>query len=110
MLLRPVSFLDISVFLLLLSFYLVRDSNIILTFRCGLCALPFLGEFEHPFGVQDAKLICQTVIELPFRLLKERCLTPKRSQMRYTQRTTVFQDVAIRCIRWAFTNVPSDGM
>jgi len=47
MLLKPVSFLDIAVFLLFLSFYILRDSNIFRIARCGLCVLPFLCEFER---------------------------------------------------------------
>jgi hypothetical protein len=47
MLLKAVSFLDIAVFILFLSFYLIRDCDLLKTINCGFQALPFLC--EHAF-------------------------------------------------------------
>ncbi|KAF8241890.1 alpha/beta-hydrolase [Wilcoxina mikolae CBS 423.85] len=90
MLLKPVSFLDIAVFLLFLTFYLIRHSYLLKTTSCGFQALPFL------------------FVSLPAQLIKERCLTSTKHQLPFTRRTTLFQDAMVRCLRWAFTNLPSD--
>ncbi|KAI5820865.1 Alpha/Beta hydrolase protein [Pyronema omphalodes] len=88
--LKPVSFLDIAVFLLFTVFYLIRDSRWKQTISCGLRALPFL------------------FFTLPYGLINERYRTRTEHQLAITRRISLFQDVMLRCIRWGFINVPCD--
>lgn len=89
MLLGSVSWLDIIVFLGFAAIYLLRDIGLLDTLICAIQALPFL------------------VLQLPVDIVRERYLTAKKHQLPFTQRTTLFQDLVVRCMRYAFSNVPS---
>lgn len=39
--------------------------------------------------------------------MRERYLTPAARRQAFTRRSTLFQDVVVRCVRYAFTNIPS---
>ncbi|KAL7270326.1 hypothetical protein RUND412_006973 [Rhizina undulata] len=89
MLLGQISWLDIFVFLTFLAFHLLRETGLYNVFACVVQALPFL------------------VLELPTQLIRERFFTEEAYQQPFTRRSTLFQDIIIRCVRYAFTNIPS---
>lgn len=48
-----------------------------------------------------------TVFLLPYQLIRERYFTKKQSQSPFTQNATIFQDVVVRCVRYAFASIPA---
>jgi hypothetical protein len=44
---------------------------------------------------------------MPYEFIKERYFTPRRSQSRFVQDATAFEDLVIRCVRYAFANIPA---
>lgn len=48
-----------------------------------------------------------SVLRLPFDIVRERYLTVAKHQLSFIRRTTLFQDLIIRCMRYAFSNIPS---
>ncbi|EXJ87293.1 hypothetical protein A1O3_04252 [Capronia epimyces CBS 606.96] len=53
------------------------------------------------------KVIPFLVFRLPHQLLKERYFTRKQSQSPFTRNASIFQDVVVRCVRYAFANIPA---
>lgn len=48
-----------------------------------------------------------SVLRLPADIVRERYLTAQKHQLPFTQRTTLFQDLVVRCMRYSFSNIPS---
>ena len=48
-----------------------------------------------------------TALQLPLQFIRERYFTPKHKQTPFVQRANPFQDIVIRCVRYAFTNMPA---
>lgn len=44
---------------------------------------------------------------MPYQLIRERYFLPKRQQSPFAQRATLFQDIVIRCVRYAFSDIPA---
>jgi hypothetical protein len=108
MILGQVSILDCIVFLVFLAPQLMIHVGIWRTVTWLLGALPTLGSWHsiiylnRPFmftGVQ--------VLLLPYQFARERYFTPYESRSPFVQRATVFQDVVIRCVRFAFASMPA---
>jgi hypothetical protein len=79
--LKPVSTLDILVFLLFLTVHLLTSPHLLLpAITTFLRALPFL------------------LLQLPRQLLAARW-----------ERYSLFQNVVLRCTKWAFCEMPSEG-
>lgn len=47
------------------------------------------------------------VLFLPFQLIRERYWIPKYQQPPFVQTATLFQDLVIRCVRYAFAKIPA---
>lgn len=47
------------------------------------------------------------VIRLPYEFVTDRYLTHSTRQLAFTQTATVFEDLVIRCVRYAFSNIPA---
>jgi hypothetical protein len=47
------------------------------------------------------------VLVLPYEFLRERFFTPYEKRSPFVQRATIFQDIVIRCVRYAFANMPA---
>ncbi|KAF2274491.1 alpha/beta-hydrolase [Westerdykella ornata] len=92
MILGSVSLLDCFVFLLFLAPQILLQVGIRRTAIWLLGALPSL---------------VSAVLILPFQLLHDRYLTPYELRSPFVQRATVFQDVVIRCVRYAFAHMPA---
>ncbi|KUJ19072.1 alpha/beta-hydrolase [Mollisia scopiformis] len=89
MILGQVSWLDCFVFLIFLAPQLIWHVGFFPTLFCGLQALPFL------------------VIKLPLSLLYERLLLNREQQSPFVQQASWFEDVIIRCVRYAFAYIPA---
>ncbi|KAF8466656.1 hypothetical protein BDZ91DRAFT_724745 [Kalaharituber pfeilii] len=87
MLLGKVNFLDIAVFLVFVSWCLLRDVGFYVPAIEALSALPFLA------------------FELPCQILYERYLSNPKHRLAWTLRASLFQDVVVRCVRYAFRNI-----
>jgi hypothetical protein len=48
------------------------------------------------------------VLKLPFEFIRERYLTPDASKSLWVQQSTSFEDIVIRCVRYAFANIPAN--
>ncbi|EMT70222.1 hypothetical protein ACKRZS_011118 [Fusarium odoratissimum] len=89
MILGPISLVDCGVFLIFLAPQLIWHAGFFLTLFTGLRALPFL------------------LIRLPYEFVTDRYLTHSTRQLAFTQTATVFEDLVIRCVRYAFANIPA---
>ncbi|KAF8423585.1 Alpha/Beta hydrolase protein [Tirmania nivea] len=89
MLLGKVTFIDIAVFLVFLSWHLLTNVGLYYATCEAIKALPFL------------------VTELPVQVLYDRYLSDPKHQLAWTLKSSLFQDVVIRCVRYAFANIDS---
>ncbi|KAL2205058.1 alpha/beta-hydrolase [Sarocladium strictum] len=89
MILGPVSLIDCLVFCIFLAPQLILQVGIFSTVLTTLQCLPFL------------------LLRLPYEFIKERYFTPRPSQSRFVQDATSFEDLVIRCVRYAFANIPA---
>jgi len=88
MILGPVSLLDCLVFAILVVPQLLLHVGFFRTLAVAIKTLPFL------------------ILELPTSLLHERLILPYNQRSPFVQRATFFEDVVIRCVRYAFANLP----
>ncbi|KAK4143867.1 monoterpene epsilon-lactone hydrolase [Dichotomopilus funicola] len=84
--LGTVAYIDCLIFCLFLAPTLVWKAGLFETVWCALQALPFL------------------LLKLPIVIIWDRVLSP--FQRPFSQRVTLFEDVVVRCMRYAFANVP----
>ncbi|UZP41344.1 hypothetical protein NXS19_009160 [Fusarium pseudograminearum] len=89
MILGPITLIDCGVFLIFLAPQLIWNAGFFLTLFTALKALPFL------------------LIQLPYEFVTDRYLTHPSRQLAFTQTATVFEDFVIRCVRYAFANMPA---
>ncbi|KAJ3517022.1 hypothetical protein NM208_g14765 [Fusarium decemcellulare] len=89
MILGPITLVDCLVFLAFLAPQLILRAGFFTTLFTGLRALPFL------------------LLELPFEFIQDRYFTHPNRQLPFTQSATVFEDLVIRCVRYAFANIPA---
>lgn len=89
MILSQISYLDCLVFLIFLAPQLVLQIGIWRTAQWLLGALPSL------------------LFVLPYQFIRERYFTPYEYRSPFVQRSTVFQDIVIRCVRYAFAFMPA---
>ncbi|KAF2497911.1 alpha/beta-hydrolase [Lophium mytilinum] len=89
MILTQISYLDCLVFLLLLAPQLLIHVGLWRTARWLVGALPFLA------------------IKLPLHFVKERFFTSFQNRSPFVQQATLFQDLVVRCVRYAFASMPA---
>ncbi|MCJ1389406.1 hypothetical protein MMC18_002263 [Xylographa bjoerkii] len=89
MILTQISYLDCVAFLIFLIPQLLLNVNIIKLIICGLRMIPFF------------------LIKLPSSFIIERYFTHQLHRSPFVQRATPFQDFVIRCVRYAFANLPA---
>ncbi|VUC37563.1 unnamed protein product [Clonostachys rosea] len=90
MILGPVTLLDCLVFLIFLAPQLLIQVGLCQTVHVALKALPFL------------------IFQLPVQLIQERYYTPTSLKPGFVQSATLFEDLVIRCVRYAFQSIPSN--
>lgn len=44
---------------------------------------------------------------MPYQLIRERYFTPQSQRSAFAQHATFFQDLVIRCVRYAFAHIPA---
>ncbi|KAE9367900.1 alpha/beta-hydrolase [Stipitochalara longipes BDJ] len=89
MILGQVSWLDCFVFLIFLAPQLVIHVGFFPTLFCGLRALPFL------------------LLRLPLTFIYERLLLSREHRSPFVQQASWFEDIVIRCVRYAFAYIPA---
>lgn len=52
-------------------------------------------------------LTLREVLVLPSQLIRERYFTPQKQKSPFVQHATLFQDIVIRCVRYAFAKIPA---
>ncbi|KAH8805726.1 Alpha/Beta hydrolase protein [Xylogone sp. PMI_703] len=87
--LGPVSWLDCIVFLIFLAPQLIIQVGFFRTLWYGLSALPFL------------------VIKLPLEFMNDHILA-RKGRSPFVRRASLFEDFAVRCVRYSFRNIPCD--
>lgn len=45
--------------------------------------------------------------QLPYEFIRERYLSKREAQSRFVQHATVFEDIVVRCVRYAFARIPA---
>ncbi|KAI1096498.1 alpha/beta-hydrolase [Rostrohypoxylon terebratum] len=88
MILGPISYLDCLVFCTILTPQLIIHVGLFQTVWVVLKCLPFL------------------LLKLPYSFIHERFLVRSDRQSPFVQKATPFEDFVIRCVRYAFTNIP----
>lgn len=89
MILGPVSLLDCIAFLAFLVPRFIIDVGFFRTAYWGLSCVPFLG------------------LRLPIELIYERYLLRKELRSKFVVKASLFEDLVIRCVRYAFQNLPA---
>ncbi|KAI7279871.1 alpha/beta-hydrolase [Hortaea werneckii] len=89
MILDQIAWSDCFVFLIFLAPQLVLRVGFINTVACILKALPHL------------------LFVMPSRLLRERYFTSYANKSPFVQHCTLFQDIVVRCVRYAFAFIPA---
>ncbi|KAF2653209.1 alpha/beta-hydrolase [Lophiostoma macrostomum CBS 122681] len=92
MILSQISYLDCVAFLVFLAPQLLIHVGIIRTVSWLSGALP--------------SLLLQVFV-IPYQFIQERYMTPYERRSPFVQRATVFQDIVIRCVRYAFAFMPA---
>ncbi|KAI0902210.1 Arylacetamide deacetylase-like protein [Annulohypoxylon nitens] len=88
MILGPISYLDCLVFCAFLTPQLIIHVGLFQTVWVVLKCLPFL------------------LLKLPYSFIRERFLIGYDKQSPLVQKATPFEDFVIRCVRYAFANIP----
>ena len=52
-------------------------------------------------------LIWTTVLRMPYEFITERYVTRKQDRSPFVQQASPFQDIVIRCVRYAFAEIPA---
>jgi hypothetical protein len=89
MILGPVSLLDCLVFLIFLVPRFILDVGFFRTASVALRCLPFV------------------LLQMPVQLVRERYLTRREKRSPFVARASLFEDLVIRCVRFAFREVPA---
>ncbi|KAF2736192.1 alpha/beta-hydrolase [Polyplosphaeria fusca] len=92
MILSQISYLDCVAFLIFLVPQLLIQAGVFKVATWLLGVLP--------------SLIAQVLV-LPIQFVRERYFTPYEHRSPFVQRATVFQDIVIRCVRFAFAFMPA---
>ncbi|KAJ6444726.1 hypothetical protein O9K51_03122 [Purpureocillium lavendulum] len=116
MILGPVSLIDCLVFCILLAPQLIWHVGFFRTTFVVLPMLPFLREnTPTPAGGPRramtmilTKISPRTVLELPYRFFRDRYWAAPDAPPSFVKRSSIFEDVVIRCVRYAFKNLPAN--
>ena len=111
MILNQISYLDCVVFVIFLIPQLLFNVNIFKLIYHGAHILPLISRSPFisncPYGCQDFTH-STPVFVLPFQFISERYFTPRLRRSPFVQRASPFQDIVIRCVRYAFAYLPAN--
>ncbi|TVY83874.1 Monoterpene epsilon-lactone hydrolase [Lachnellula suecica] len=108
MLLGQVSWLDCFVFLVFLAPQLIIHVGFFPTLLCGLRALPFLCKSCR---IVYVSIHDESLIKLHFIVLSAAHLADpfqRQNQTPFVQKASWFEDIVIRCVRYAFAYIPAN--
>ncbi|KAJ9192856.1 hypothetical protein DTO164E3_8002 [Paecilomyces variotii] len=88
MFLGPVSYLDCCIFLVFLTPQLIIHAGLWTTLYHGARSLPFLA------------------VQLPSQVIFQRYLLSKAQRAPFYRHATLFQEIVIRCVKYAFAEIP----
>ena len=111
MILGQIAYVDCLVFLVFLIPQLLLRVNVLELFEVALQALPFLCAWDNitargPYGRQI--LTPLTGLQLPYQFLNEHLITKKTERSPFVQQATLFEDLVIRIVRYAFAKLPAN--
>lgn len=112
MMLGPVSYLDCIVFFVFLAPQLLIHVGPIETLGVVLQCLPFLGKCKCcrcRFGLLQSVVLTgneSQVYKLPASFIYERYFASRNQQSPFVQNAAPFEDFVVRCVRYAFANIP----
>lgn len=107
MILGPISLLDCLAFVIVLIPQLLYQADLFSLLLVIVKVIPFLGK-QGSVMVQNASVLTNnTVVQLPYQTVRERYYTKKGKRSPFTRNATLFQDLVIRCVRYAFANIPA---
>lgn len=104
MILGSVSYLDCIVFCVFLAPQLIIHVGLLETVLVGLQCLPFLCESVIEGYMENTN--AAAVFQLPFELIRERYFVRYEQRSPFVQKASLFEDLVIRCVRYAFANIP----
>lgn len=124
MILGQVSYLDCVVFLIFLAPQLLYHVGLFGTLSCAIRALPFLSMFlpcyiptcfrQFPYHHEKKIHIIlfrysnvEPAIKLPLKFIYDHTVLPRKRQNPFVQQASLFEDFVIRCVRYAFANIPA---
>lgn len=124
MILGQVSYIDCIVFLVFLAPQLLYRVGLFSTLSCAVRALPFLSmsllhinfmcTSSFPASLYSSQIYeylrkytdIIIVIKLPIAFVYEHTLVSHKRQNPFVQQASLFEDFVIRCVRYAFANIP----
>ncbi|KAK5945573.1 hypothetical protein PMZ80_002778 [Knufia obscura] len=79
---------------------------------CAVFVVCLLPQLFIQAGIYDVLLVVVKVLpfllfQLPYQLIYERYRLPETEQSPFCQNATLFQDIVIRCVRYAFAFIPA---
>ncbi|KAF9691516.1 hypothetical protein EKO04_010437 [Ascochyta lentis] len=92
MILNQISYLDCVAFLIFLAPQLLIQIGLLPLLKWLIPAIPFI--------VYEA-------IVIPYQFIRERYILPVERRSPFVKKATPFQDFVIRCVRYAFANMPA---
>ncbi|KAJ4986138.1 hypothetical protein SVAN01_08402 [Stagonosporopsis vannaccii] len=92
MILNQISYLDCIAFLVFLAPQLLIQTGLVPVLKWLIPALPYI---VYQVGV------------IPFQFVRERYFVPYDKRSPFVKKATPFQDFVIRCVRYAFANMPA---
>ncbi|KAF1357260.1 alpha/beta-hydrolase [Lizonia empirigonia] len=92
MILNQISYLDCVAFLIFLAPQLLIQVGLLPLLKWLIPAIPFI--------IYEALVI-------PYQFVRERYLLPFKQRSPFVRKATPFQDFVIRCVRYAFANMPA---
>jgi hypothetical protein len=106
MIFNRISYLDCFVFLVLLVPQLLLQVG---PFEIAAWLLPAVPSLRMMFTIHSISFTSNSlkVFQIPCQLIRERCFVPREYRTPFVQRATVFQDLVIRCVRYAFAFLPA---
>jgi acetyl esterase/lipase len=107
MILGPVSLLDCVVFVIFLIPQLLYQAGPLSTLLMVCKVLPFLSKSPREPSSDQRSTHSGTAVRLPFQFIRERYFLSADKRSPFAQNATVFQDIVIRCVRYAFAYIPA---
>lgn len=104
MILGPVSLLDCLVFVIFLIPQLLYQAGLFSTALVVVKVIPFLSMSTDKGASRADRCV---VLQLPAQFIRERYFLQPDKRSPFARNATIFQDIVIRCVRYAFAYIPA---